>query len=208
MVSFPIIYNTYKFECTMCGNCCSGPQEVNLDLLDLWKLGKFLGLKSTNILFEKSLVKLVLNENKVWIPQIRFKQKPLRICPFLMNEKSDDGEMKGVCQLHPNHKPLICAISPVGRIVDLDLEQEEFVLVPPASDCAGMESSKFNYIQNTKDHYSEEFINQMRFFRLLNHLKNYTHTEQIFYKLLYVFDLQSPFPEILNLIESKVFAKK
>jgi hypothetical protein len=68
--------------------------------------------------------------------------KPRRQCPFLVNDIDHEGTYRGLCSLHPDAKPLVCALSPLAREVDADFNSgtvaETWSFVPPVSHCPGV----------------------------------------------------------------------
>jgi len=187
---FPIIDQFYHFHCTLCGNCCTGSQQVHLTPYDLYKMAQFLKYKSSLFLFSKNLVILIKTKQGVWLPRIRFKRKPFRFCPFLINEAE-----QGICQLHPRHKPLICSMAPVGRVIDFERQGESWHLVPPVDDCRGMESPVENKLSDFQRVHENELGWQKRFFALLNQLQNKNWQKEKFKTDLYALDLNRPFSE-------------
>lgn len=198
---FPVITEHYRFDCTVCGECCRGEMQVFLNFYDLFKIARFLKFTSTKELFVKRLVKLKRSTGGAWLPQINFKTKPLAFCPFLINELTDQGDLKGLCSLHPKHKPLICAMSPVGRTVDFDNEKITYLLVEPAPDCPGMKESKINRLNDTLKQYQAELKFQERFFKILEALLvQERHAKKDFMEL-YSFKVDRDFPEVLTELE-------
>ena len=197
-MSFIPIAESYKFSCTMCANCCTGDQQVLLTPYDLYKMGRFLHLSNSRQLFEEGWVKLVKGENDVWRPQIRFRSKPFKYCPFLTNELNEDGQLKGRCQLHPQNKPLVCAMAPVGRIVDTEKKKDEYVFIKPAPDCPGMNSRQENRLQDLLKTHRKELDYQWRFFEILQEAKELKLNAKESLSLLYTFSLSDKYEKIAN----------
>ncbi|NOX88897.1 MAG: hypothetical protein GXO77_07715 [Calditrichaeota bacterium] len=196
-IEFPVIESGFNFECTQCGDCCRGDQQVFLNLLDLYNMALFSGFTSTDRLFKQGTAELAQDVNhSVWRPRIRFKERPLRFCPFLINELSDDGRLKGFCRLHPHHKPLICALAPVGCEYDSRKKQASFLLVPPAARCPGMEKETHNKLHILTERYREALRYQSLYFELLELLKSKHLTEEDYREHLYTFKVNRPFKEI------------
>ena len=211
-MSLQIINNTYKFECTMCGNCCTGDQKVNLNLYDLYKIATYKGFRNTSQLFAEKTIQLVKGQNNAWVPQIKFKslkrsdateslRKNYIFCPFLINELDDQHKLKGLCSLHPDIKPLICAMAPIGRVLDFENRKEDFVFVKPASDCPGVESQKENLLNDFKDNFSDELAFELRFFRIMNNLMAKNKSYSFYLENIYTFSTIEPFEYFLNQLE-------
>ncbi|MCB0282730.1 MAG: YkgJ family cysteine cluster protein [Calditrichaeota bacterium] len=210
---FPRISEHFNFKCTMCGNCCTGDQKVHLNLYDLYKMARFKNFASTRQLLIKQIITLVKGQNNVFVPMIKFKRLisrkkssdlPFTFCPFLLNSIEDDGQLKGYCQLHPRHKPLICSLAPVGRVVDLDKDSEEFVFVKPAPDCNGVESNEKVSLSATVNHYKTELDYEMRFFKILRSISERNLEKNEIIENIYSFNVEEPFPEILTRIENSL----
>jgi len=128
----------------MCGDCCTGAQVVRLTGQDLGLLMRHLGLASVRDLKTKGLVTLVREpvgpQRSVWRPRIRFRSHPLVQCPFLLNDIGASGNYRGLCTLHPDAKPLVCALSPLTREVEdagAGPVVETWSFVPPVEGCPG-----------------------------------------------------------------------
>ncbi len=198
MDSFPEIRDGFHFHCTQCADCCTGDQVVRLNLFDLYKMGRFLRLSNSGMLFKKNLVVLLKEQDRpVWRPMIRFKQFPFRFCPFLSNEILEDGTLRGWCQLHLKHKPLVCLLAPVGCRYDAQNKKTDFLLVPPTEHCPGMNGSQYHALHTVIEPVKEEIEWQNQFFDLLEIL---AHQERpfSFFQEFYNFSLNDPFPTILN----------
>ena len=197
MTKYIPIKESYRFSCTMCAHCCTGDQEVLLTPFDLYKMGRFLHYETSEELFDNGWAELVKNENNVWRPQIRFKIKPFKYCPFLSNELDEDSTLIGRCQLHPEHKPLVCAMAPVGRIVDMEKNTEEYVFVKPAPDCPGVHSAQQNSLNELLTSLKEELDFQRNYFELLEIAKNRLLSKEQSFERLYQFRLNKPFRVII-----------
>lgn len=111
---------------------------------DLRRLMEHLGVASVFDLRTKGLVSLVREpvggDRFAWRPRLRFRSRPLRQCPFLVNDVTDEG-YRGLCSLHPHFKPLVCALSPLAReVVDPGSGpvDETWTAVAPVEGCPGM----------------------------------------------------------------------
>jgi Fe-S-cluster containining protein len=111
---------------------------------DLALLVARLGLTSVRDLRTLGLVTLVcepVGTGSVWRPRLRFRTKPVRQCPFLINDVDETGTYHGLCSLHPRHKPLVCALSPLSREVEDQGEgdvRQTWSFVPPVEGCPGV----------------------------------------------------------------------
>ncbi|MBN1409046.1 MAG: hypothetical protein JW956_14700 [Calditrichaceae bacterium] len=188
----------------MCGNCCSGDIRITLNLYDLYKMARYLKMKSTIELFDRDYVRLFkLDEHNVWLPEIQFKTNPLKFCPFLINEVDDKKYLQGLCSLHPEYKPLICAMAPVGRILDFDNDSDQFVFMKPAPDCPGADQKKEHHLSKDIKSYDVELNFQKRFFRILEQLKAVDYSKEYYQEYLYQFYVNLEFPDIIESIENR-----
>ena len=205
MSSLPTIDDTYDFDCTKCGNCCSGDIRITLNLYDLYKIAHFLKIKSTHKLFDQNYVRLFkLNEHNVWLPEIQFKTSPLKFCPFLINDADDKNYIQGLCRLHPEYKPLICSMAPIGRILDFDEESDQFVFLKSAPDCPGVYEKKENHLSEDIATFSDELNLQKRFFRILGQLKEIDYSIEYYQENIYQFNIDLDFYKIIKSIEDKL----
>jgi len=197
MEEFERIDQTFYFNCARCGNCCTGDQKVFLNLYDLYKLARFKNYKHSKLLFDAALVVLVKEQNNAFLPRIRFKRKPYSFCPFLLHLQTNPETFITGCMLHPFHKPLICALAPLGRVIDLDENSDDYIFVKPAPDCSGVHSKQANSLDKVKTQYRQELDFQYRFFTLLQKAKNKHFGRKNHLEQLYYFALDRPFAAIL-----------
>ena len=190
---FKYITNTYNFSCTNCGNCCTGDQKVHLTLYDLYKLAQFHKFRFTHQLFDAGIIVLIRTDRNVYVPRIRFKVRPFRFCPYLIHTPE-----KGLCNLHPDHKPLICSLAPVGHVLDFEKDEQAFLFVKPAPDCPGVHSSQVNYISDVIAKYEIELDYQKRFFTMLNKIQNHSWDRDQFINNLYSLTTEQRFEEKLK----------
>ncbi len=176
----------YRFECTLCGNCCTGDQRVWLNPADLMRMALFLGYGHTSELFRQNVVLLDEGENGAWRPRILFKSyKKLRFCPFLENHLDDRGRITGLCRLHPKYKPLICRLAPLGRVWDAETGSEQWLFVKPAPDCPGVNSSRLNSLRETLQQYGSEIEEETAFLKKLQHLLEMKSEPEAYQELYY-----------------------
>ena len=199
-VNFPIIENSYQFECTKCGNCCTGDQKVNLNPYDLYKMARYKGYNHTELLFENKLVHLVQSQNNAWIPQISFKviAKGHRFCPFLINELNEHNKLLGLCSLHPDKKPLICTMAPVGRTIDFAAGVENYIFVKPAPDCPGVDIRNENSLAVLQNRLNDELMYEKLFLKILDKLILNNPPKTFYQDHLYCFPVTSNIKDILN----------
>ena len=125
----------------MCGECCRGDIRISLNLLDLQRMAKFLNLETTGKLFEQGWVGEGTLDDGGFRPYIRFKEKPMRFCPFLENRLDDEtGALYGLCRLHPDHKPLVCSLAPLGRELQFP-NLETWFFTEPIKGCPGCQKA-------------------------------------------------------------------
>ncbi|MCI9077695.1 MAG: YkgJ family cysteine cluster protein [Lachnospiraceae bacterium] len=95
--------DTFKFHCTMCGECCLNREDILLSSRDIYNMSK--EMKTSTEEFFKKYCEVYVGEDSR-IPIVRLKPKGIaKKCPLLKNQK---------CRVH-NAKPVICAMFPVGR---------------------------------------------------------------------------------------------
>ncbi len=206
---FPIIDKQFQFRCTQCADCCSGDQTVLLNLYDLYKLAHYLKLPNTGLLFENKILVLKRDEeNRVYRPQIRFKTKPFKFCPFLTNEWTEEQNIKGWCQLHPDAKPLVCSLAPVGVRFDAQKDQLDFLLVPPTTKCPGLKEAHVQSLEAYLQPYTKEIEWQTIFFKILEICKSKNWNVEDFKEQLYSFSVAEPFENILNELQKKFLIPK
>jgi len=206
IMNFLIIEQTYQFECTQCGNCCTGDQQVHLNPYDLYKMALYNGFNHTKQLFDKNLVHLVRSQNNAWIPQIKFKsisKAKHKFCPFLINELDEQNKLLGLCSLHPDNKPLICSMAPVGRMIDFKENSEKFIFVKPAPDCPGVEINKENILDDLKKLLKKELEHEKQFLKVLEQIVLKNLPKKFYLKHLYFFSIETNIKDIFDKILQK-----
>lgn len=111
--------------------------EVFLNPADLKRAARFLGFEDTRPLLTERWITISDRRYGAPLPQIRFRTSPLSFCPFLENRLTPSGSLRGLCRLHPDHKPLVCRLAPLSRSIDLDTDREEWAFTPPMPGCPG-----------------------------------------------------------------------
>ena len=114
------------------------------------------------------------------------------------------NRLKGLCSLHQDGKPLICSLSPVGRMVDLERKTENFVYVKPDPDCPGVNSSKENRLVDLTDKFREELDFELRFYKVLKNIAARKPEKSEVIEAIYSFDTNQPFTKIIDAIEQSV----
>lgn len=120
---------TFKFHCTMCGNCCINREDILLSPKDIYNISKELGVTTVDF-FDKYCEGFVGVDSRV--PLVRLKPKGSdRRCPLLKKAK---------CRVH-RAKPTVCAMFPIGRVVaaenmkeglkNVSQEQVQYIFVNP-----------------------------------------------------------------------------
>jgi len=195
-----IIDEVFLFQCSCCGECCSGNMDININLYDLYKIAQKLGFPSTEQLFHQKFVKLAEGQNGAWIPRINFRRKPFPFCPWLINDLGDDSVLRGFCSLHPQDKPLVCKLAPAGRIADLAGGSEQYVLTAPTENCPGMESCCENSLSELKKELRHELDFELRFFALLESMSGRGRDA---YERIYGLDCALPFENQMRALETE-----
>ncbi len=203
-MQFSEIKESFYFTCSQCGNCCTGYQKVFLDPYDLFKMARYLRFSHTRSLFEQDFVTLVQGQHRSWVPQIKFRERPFRFCPFLQNFTDEKDQLRGRCSLHGAYKPFICSLAPLGREIDFVRGQDRFLFVKPDPECPGPESSEEHRIKDIKESYSTELLYQSRFFRMLHDLDVLNYSSRKYMELLYIFPVDRSIESIYEKIEKSV----
>ena len=158
----------YCFSCTLCGECCSGNMRVFVNSLDIYRMGRFLNLEHSSELFMRQLLLLDEGQNELKLPRILFKEVPIRFCPFLINDFDEDRGLRGLCSLHPDHKPLVCRLAPLSRHLDLETCEDRLEFILPHPDCPGGESDVVLDPEHERKLLAEDLDYEARYYRLLS----------------------------------------
>ncbi|MGL1894221.1 MAG: hypothetical protein OCD02_21505 [Spirochaetaceae bacterium] len=180
-----------KFNCLCCGDCCSGNMKINLNLYDVYKLGKHMGFSSTKELFEKNILKLVLGQNSIKIPQMVFKIVPYKFCPFLINDVDEEMKLKGYCSLHPYKKPLVCILAPISKEFDVTTELDSYTYTKPTENCLGNFEDEEYPKQELLKPVEYEIEYEKEYFKILNNILTLNRSNYEYD--LYYFDLNISF---------------
>lgn len=117
--------------------------KIFLNPHDVNKMRLHQGLDSNQQLLELGMICLDRGQQGLILPRIQFKSfEGISFCPFLENRLNDQNHYQGLCLLHPDRKPLVCALAPLAREVDLKKEQKNFYFQKPIEDCPGCNIEK------------------------------------------------------------------
>lgn len=98
----------FKFHCTQCGKCCINREDILLNPIDLYRAAK--ELKMTPEKFIEQYCETYLgNDSKMPIVRL-LPRGSIKRCPLLKDRK---------CSIH-NAKPTVCAMFPIGRVVQIE----------------------------------------------------------------------------------------
>ena len=150
-----------------CGDCCRGRQAVALNRHDLILMAHHLKMKNTQELFNTGLCMVQSTDAGYWRPFIRFRTKPIRMCPFLENEVLENGQVRGLCQLHPDAKPLVCHLAPLGRLINLSDGVESWQINEPSPGCPGMDKGPVRNLPVEIMNFRQRLDEETHFFHFL-----------------------------------------
>jgi len=173
----------FHFNCTSCGSCCRGDMTISLNLADLHRMGKYLNLSVTGDLFREGWIERLSLENGGFRPVIKFREQPIRFCPFLENRLEDTGKLLGLCKLHPELKPLVCKLAPVGRELAFDEKLEpriEWFFTEPVHGCPGCKIRNKQRLEDPIQAHETELSLEIRYFRIMERLQRSRVVEEVF----------------------------
>lgn len=162
----------FGYACTCCGECCRGSIDIRLNLEDLWRIARFLGLTETGELTVKGLIREEALEGGGLRYCMRFKQGWFKCCPFLENRLEDNGSLLGLCCLHREWKPLVCLLAPMGREWDGKSRESVWFFQEPIEGCPGVTSG--DAIYDPKDeilHLKDRLDRELRYFGILSEMQ-------------------------------------
>lgn len=121
--------STFKFTCTMCGQCCF-KRDVIINIYELVRMRNALGL-TTSELFKKDFI-TVFTGSESGLPLCMISMD--KLCPFLApaylaeNIKIAKDLKKPttnyICSIN-KHKPMMCRLYPLGRIIKMDKDSDK-----------------------------------------------------------------------------------
>ena len=132
--------DTFRFECKMCGQCCTRRDEaIILSGVDIYYASKELGI-TINEFMKKYIHAHIGSRSRV--PVITLKENSDGKCSLMADNK---------CSVH-NNKPTVCAIYPLGRMQDND---EHIYFIQPM-DCPGIFTTKEQTLKEWLDRFDIE----------------------------------------------------
>jgi len=176
-------HDRFAFDCSLCGSCCRGDIVIPLNLEDLQRMSAFLNFEKTAFLFEENYARELPLEAGGFRPAIRFKEYPEKFCPFLENRLDDANKLKGLCRLHPDLKPLVCSLAPVGReleFVNEDEAKEKWYFTEPVSGCPGCRERKIQTAKSSISEKAEALKNEHDYFSVMERLQRLNADMRIF----------------------------
>lgn len=100
----------FRFRCTMCGECCVGRRDILLNPKDIYGMAEELGLTPKEFIGEYGEAYIGRDSRT---PVVRLKpQGAGEVCPLLAGKR---------CSLQ-KRKPTVCALFPIGRILELEAD--------------------------------------------------------------------------------------
>lgn len=97
----------FKFNCTICGKCCVGREDILLNAQDVFRLSKELNIHPKE--FIKKYCEVYIGPDSKMVIIRLLPVGPYKICPLLQGHR---------CIVH-KVKPTVCAMYPIGRSIQL-----------------------------------------------------------------------------------------
>ena len=164
--------SVFGYACTCCGECCRGSIDIRLNVEDLWRMARFVGVAQTGELALMGLIREEALEGGGLRYSMRFKQGWLKCCPFLENRLEDDGRLLGLCRLHREWKPLVCSLAPMGREWDEKSRESVWFFQEPIDGCPGVGDGKAIYDPNDEMlRLRDRLDRETRYFAILAQLQ-------------------------------------
>jgi len=117
------IDDVFAFKCRECGKCCRGREDILLNPRDVYNIATALEMTHKQVI--ETYCEVYIGQDSR-IPIARLKPKgPNRNCPLLQGDR---------CIIHaknPAHKPTVCALFPLGRVVASEHAPENMELGNP-----------------------------------------------------------------------------
>lgn len=118
----------FKFHCTQCGECCINREDILLSANDLFRIAQKLECQPIDII-SRYCDTYIGNDSRLPVVRLQPEGTQMR-CPLLDGSK---------CSVH-DAKPIICAMFPIGRCVQVSKEdltpdfssiKTEYIFVDP-----------------------------------------------------------------------------
>lgn len=102
----------FQFHCTQCGDCCRDREDILLTARDLFQIAQKLKMSPAEVVNRYGETYIGAPSR---LPIIRLRPLgPFKQCSLLRNNK---------CLVH-DAKPAVCAMFPIGRMLELKLEEK------------------------------------------------------------------------------------
>lgn len=167
--------------------------RVRLNPEDLWRMARYLKFTHTEQLFLEGYVHWRPGPGSFRAPFIRFRKTPFRFCPFLENRLSDNGRIQGLCRLHPDFKPLVCALAPAGRGFNAETGTSRYYYLPPHEGCPGHDKGLSFPLSEMIAPFRDRLEREEALYRELDKLKLVIDGKKV--RELYLFRTDRPFNE-------------
>lgn len=108
----------FTFHCDGCGKCCENRDDIILSAWDLYRMTVFLKRKDTLDFMREFCVVIKGQHSNLpvcLLKSVGYEQR----CPFLMKNKK--------CKVH-KVKPSVCALFPLGRVYNGEIEEVQYML--------------------------------------------------------------------------------
>ena len=107
------LHTKFRFNCTMCGQCCIHREDILLNAKDIFNLASILGISCKMVagLFGDMYVGSASRMPIIRLLPVGDDHR----CPFLMPDKR--------CAVHEK-KPTVCALYPLGRFIKPDAQEK------------------------------------------------------------------------------------
>ena len=148
------IHSSFRFRCTMCGQCCINREDILLNAKDVYHLAKILHTSCKQIVQKYGDVYLGSTSR---VPIVRLKSVGMdHRCPFLKDNK---------CTVH-ELKPTVCALFPLGRAIsyekgkcdEVTQDMVKFIFTKPNCGDKNQKHSVLEWLMRSKIPIEDEFF--------------------------------------------------
>ena len=177
---------TFHFDCGGSGSCCRGEIDIRLNLADLHRMVQFLNLETTGALFQNGIVRKMKLAQGGFRPAIQFKKAGILFCPFLENRLTDENKLKGICTMHAFGKPLVCALAPLGREIEIisdtegELINEVWFFTEPIRGCEGCLQQLEHYTADWISVFADQLRLETQYFGIMNGMQQRRANEAVY----------------------------